>query len=1481
MRVFIKKTNVDEWFEITKYIDFPLNIAEVADETDSNLSFSALFFEENNVFDIKYPIPPKMAIKTTNNEDENPIYFETNNNNSARLRKADDNVGMLYEHKVTAKTFLGSLERYYLPNYTIRQPKTEFFDTRIRQAKISLDYGSMARYVQDGSIDVLPMVNAVITNEMNNGVAIDRNIQAGYENNAPFVLLKDTNKASYNLNVSIATRKTAPGFVYKSLGGGVKIKRNVYAVFLEPPRFYQESISRFTVIYDIKHYDDNDNLLYIASQEVNVDYNGGEIPSDENAWATPKILGYSNIGVHNAVVNVPKYEDSSYARVHITNILFRDELNGRVNLMGDLTSFLTQDIPGQPNDGKVKTLIENISISATSSAFVEEQEEDFITWLQFVEKAVHDYNYNQRDKVYLSEKLKTLLDDEAKEGEYADYNLRELLTRVLKYKNKVPTLDISGEISYLETTQVARYIDLELAEDNQREHLNEDFYDKVVSTSKNLMSEDDDVTEVVLITSLETEFSQITDDNVGFIESNDIYYVKKGILHTPGLEINFGNAVIKTNIGEDYKWDITSRLFEEDIYNSFPNVRFDYWEDGRTNPGLLGQGNTFSYKSGSNIVSNITHQAPEIPEFHALAGNISNYAEYSMIEAIIVLATQELLAMVEREEVDFEHSTNPEPNIEWDDITEYLLEITYVPIIKEITTKYTSNQLDRKGLHFEKKLNTNERVISYQENEKVLRKEMERKGNVKDSFKEVYNSYDESIPVNSVVNDKLYVTNKLATVFQNKVEVEYILQKNFLMQNEDVRLSTEYERYAVPYEYVNREIMLENHLIFSKTDNGSYLSDKKGCSLEFINQVLFGNDNVLNKPLYANLKADDSNYLMRIAKLYSNFTFVLTGRFLDNYTAGMQRYSGSEDLTYTQPLRYTDGHGKFMAVEKLEIGFDDRDSTLRLWHSDNKLFPINVFPDGDNALINTQLDFIDEDIILRKDAREGISLNHTSFLETRDNEIRWYSFKNVNKVANLVNNIELSDDVSGVLFSELEFASGYYISVSQEEQNLFKVRFESNATFTNNDIDYGMVFLHDNEIAGIIKNVYVDNNGFDFYITSTRYGFTHEFEDVNYIEISTEQNYNLSMSASERSTILIGANQHYGFNLDKDVGEAVYVLVGANQNYNFGLESSEIDITFVGITTDQHFNFEISGSGTKKYTVTFKRAWDNTVIKTQEVDVGGNATFPTNAQINYGYGYEADGYTGSYTNVTEDRTVTIKRKITYVTITWKRFGGSTVNNTVQLGTTVYAPSGTSNTAEWLYSWPVNSVVATSSQTINETRVKQQYTITWESYFGTKTNQTVDYGTTVYAPSNTSQTVEWVYSWPVNSVYVTKNQTVYETRAKRKYTITWNANGGSLSHYSNLLEYATNPSGYAPTGDKAGYVLSGWSPTFTPVTGNKTYTAQWTQAVMRWVDVGLPDGICQLLNPGILFEGTACSVLGETRNVQEHGKTCRKYECKII
>lgn len=131
-----------------------------------------------------------------------------------------------------------------------------------------------------------------------------------------------------------------------------------------------------------------------------------------------------------------------------------------------------------------------------------------------------------------------------------------------------------------------------------------------------------------------------------------------------------------------------------------------------------------------------------------------------------------------------------------------------------------------------------------------------------------------------------------------------------------------------------------------------------------------------------------------------------------------------------------------------------------------------------------------------------------------------------------------------------------------------------------------------------------------------------------------------------------------------------------------------------------------------------------------------------------------------------------------------------------------------------------------------------YTVTWV-VDGNTTTETYNEGETpsFKGSTNKSATAQYTYTfkgWDKTIVPVSGDvtYTAQYTETLNKYTITWNVDGTITT---SQVEYGKTPT-FTGSTDKASdgqynYTFTGWSPAISPVTGNVTYTAQYSQTAI--------------------------------------------------
>ena len=188
---------------------------------------------------------------------------------------------------------------------------------------------------------------------------------------------------------------------------------------------------------------------------------------------------------------------------------------------------------------------------------------------------------------------------------------------------------------------------------------------------------------------------------------------------------------------------------------------------------------------------------------------------------------------------------------------------------------------------------------------------------------------------------------------------------------------------------------------------------------------------------------------------------------------------------------------------------------------------------------------------------------------------------------------------------------------------------------------------------------------------------------------------------------------------------------------------------------------------------------------------------------------------------------------------------------------------------------VNSYSTTDSSSSNgSSYVETNYTIIWKNWDGSvlETDTNVAYGSTPSydGPTPTkSGTAQYTYTfsgWSPNVVQVTRDATYTAqfSESINSYTVTWKNWDGSVLETDTNVAYGSTPSYDGPTPTKNdtaqySYTFSGWSPSVTQVTGDATYTAQFSSQQFNTFSIQYIVIDCDNPNPTLVREGTTVSL----------------------
>lgn len=273
------------------------------------------------------------------------------------------------------------------------------------------------------------------------------------------------------------------------------------------------------------------------------------------------------------------------------------------------------------------------------------------------------------------------------------------------------------------------------------------------------------------------------------------------------------------------------------------------------------------------------------------------------------------------------------------------------------------------------------------------------------------------------------------------------------------------------------------------------------------------------------------------------------------------------------------------------------------------------------------------------------------------------------------------------------------------------------------------------------------------------------------------------------------------------------------------------------------------------YTITWKN-YDGTTLMTSSVNHGSVPTYPGSTPTKPStaqYSYTFSGWSPSLSAATGDAAYTalFNESVRKYTITWKNDDGTTLKTEqVEYGEvpsyTGSEPTKAGGDEYHTYAfdgWTPDVVAVTGDATYTaKFRVAgKMYTITWKNWDGSLlTTSQCEYGTMPVYPDGTPtrpSDAQYNYSFSWWKPYLTTctgeaTYTAVYGYSTRKYTITWldddlTALKTEEVYYGNVPYYGDDPEPKVSGGKTL--IFSHWSPEVKSVTGEKTYTAVYTEA----------------------------------------------------
>ena len=261
------------------------------------------------------------------------------------------------------------------------------------------------------------------------------------------------------------------------------------------------------------------------------------------------------------------------------------------------------------------------------------------------------------------------------------------------------------------------------------------------------------------------------------------------------------------------------------------------------------------------------------------------------------------------------------------------------------------------------------------------------------------------------------------------------------------------------------------------------------------------------------------------------------------------------------------------------------------------------------------------------------------------------------------------------------------------------------------------------------------------------------------------------------------------------------------------------DKAFTNITADLVVTAQYS---INTYTVTFKD-WDGTVLKTQEVQYGGDAEAPADPTR---VGYTFTGWDKAFTNIMADLVVTAQYEINTYTVTFKDWDGNVLKTQeVQYGGDAEAPADPTRVGYTFTGWDKAFTNITADLVVTAQYEINTYTVTFKDWDGTvlKT-QEVQHGGDAEAPADPTRTGYTFTGWDKAFTNIMADLVVTAQYEINTYTVTFKDWDGTVLK-TQEVQYGGDAEAPAdPT--RTGYTFTGWDKAFTNITADLVVTAQY-------------------------------------------------------